>query len=384
MKKILALLMAITLLFTLSACTVGKPKDSSEPASAKDYEKPEGYVTALFIKINPEFTLYLDENNKVLDIDFMNDDARSLKDSIVFEGKDYKSVIKSIIFEANEAGFIKENAKIKLEALEATATDTADILDAAKSAVGEIATELKITLSVETTDTVGGQSEGTTSAADTSEDTQAEDSTGTTVSSTHVHKYSNPTCTQPATCECGATNAKVYGHVWLDATCKAPKTCKYCKAQYGDFGDHQIKDGACTVCGTTLYADITTMSQTDNYIGNYTVSGDELLGYGVNIGGNINDPELVVGLIVRFFSAVQTDPEQTPIIFNGKKYYSEGEGANPCSAQIIDNQLVVSDYGDTVKFALQKDGYLVVTESDAGNYPVGMLLSSNTSDFLTK
>lgn len=71
--------------------------------------------------------------------------------------------------------------------------------------------------------------------------------------STHEHDFSAPTCTEPATCECGETIGTAAGHKWVDATCTAPKTCSVCSLTEGNAKGHNevISDAKAPTCTTT-------------------------------------------------------------------------------------------------------------------------------------
>ena len=77
------------------------------------------------------------------------------------------------------------------------------------------------------------------------------------VFTTHTHSWSDPTCTEPAKCECGETQGEALGHTWADATCVAPKTCSVCGATEGEALGHTWADATCiapktcSVCGAT-------------------------------------------------------------------------------------------------------------------------------------
>ena len=117
MKKIIALMLVFTLAFTLFACG-GKNEtpdtDQSGPSAEEPFVKPENYAAVLVISINPQFQLYLDENNGVLAVEPINEDAKSFSDSIAFEGQSVEAVMGTIVEKANENGFINENATVDI------------------------------------------------------------------------------------------------------------------------------------------------------------------------------------------------------------------------------------------------------------------------------
>lgn len=72
------------------------------------------------------------------------------------------------------------------------------------------------------------------------------------------HKWTNATCTEPATCSvCGETAGDSLGHKWTDATCAEPKTCTICGETEGEpLGHHWLEatydaPRTCSICGET-------------------------------------------------------------------------------------------------------------------------------------
>ena len=64
----------------------------------------------------------------------------------------------------------------------------------------------------------------------------------------HTHTFSAATCTEPKTCNCGATEGSANGHSWQDATCVKPKTCTVCNTTSGSTTSHSYVTGKCTNC----------------------------------------------------------------------------------------------------------------------------------------
>ena len=94
MKKFISLILVLVLVFTLSACNsknTASDTDTSTPISSETFVKPENYASVLLVSINPQFKLYLDENNNVLAVEPINEDAKSFSKSIDFE-KPYKQM----------------------------------------------------------------------------------------------------------------------------------------------------------------------------------------------------------------------------------------------------------------------------------------------------
>ena len=66
------------------------------------------------------------------------------------------------------------------------------------------------------------------------------------------HNWGNATCTTGRICAmCGQEEegSDPLGHNWINATCTAPKTCRRCGATEGKVADHDFNGGICTDCG---------------------------------------------------------------------------------------------------------------------------------------
>ncbi len=104
----------------------------------------------------------------------------------------------------------------------------------------------------------------------TKEETKTEEIPG---DPSHIHSFSNATCTQAAKCHCGVVKGKPLGHDFSPATCIRPKICKICGESsggpehvggnatctelpvcelcgetYGDYAEHQFDEATGIVC----------------------------------------------------------------------------------------------------------------------------------------
>ncbi len=226
------------------------------------------------------------------------------------------------------------------------------------------------------------------------------------------HSWKAATCTAPKTCKlCKATEGKAAGHTWNDATCKAPKTCSLCAVTEGKPSDHSYANGACAVCGDSQYDDISKIDGKKYY----TWFVDEVKYEDEDSGETVSYNKLRVHSLFyssnfppEYHGESYSDGENTAYssdggylpkerfdgilagyvpIYEGQEYLlCEGGDPDVRKAEIIDNCLVVPYVG---KFALQKDGYLVLIEytggasEDSSNYiPVGTLYSTDQFEFV--
>ena len=67
------------------------------------------------------------------------------------------------------------------------------------------------------------------------------------ISSSHLHKFADATCTKPKTCEgCGVTSGSALGHNWQEATCTLAKKCKVCGVVQGKALGHNWQEATYT------------------------------------------------------------------------------------------------------------------------------------------
>ncbi|MBE7002142.1 MAG: hypothetical protein E7421_05570 [Ruminococcaceae bacterium] len=196
------------------------------------------------------------------------------------------------------------------------------------------------------------------------------------------HSWNNATCTTPKTCtKCGATEGNAAGHSWSAATCVAPKTCKTCNITEGTKGEHTYTNGVCSACGATNVLNPKTNLSTKEYVGNFKVSGTDLIGAGIQKDGD------VLLVLDRIFTSEPDEDHKggAQLIYKGKTYYSVGAGQTPHYYELTDTEVVIkggywgSDDTEavTIKLILQGDGTLKVTYSTNANFPVGAILTTD-------
>lgn len=224
-KKIFALLMAVSLLFTLAACKSNEKLSSYNSSSTTDtvaFTAPENYATVLLVTINPEFKLYLDEQGSVLAVEPVNSDAKSMANDVENIKGDLETVIHDIVLAADKGGFVKENATVNFQVtmVKDGTINTDDILNIAKEATNKVFVDSEKTIDVNVSvaedalkETVSSNEEASSTNITTSAESQ------TTASQTHKHSYSAATCTEPKKCSCGATEGKALGHKYSNGTC---------------------------------------------------------------------------------------------------------------------------------------------------------------------
>lgn len=394
LKRSFALLIALSLLFSLAACN--KPKEpTNKPATSEDaFEKPEAYAAVLLLRINPQIKLYIGNDNSALAVEAVNDDAKQILDSVLAKAADFSEVIKSFVKAANSKGFIQEDAKIEIEIAELKddKIDQNELLNKASLAASDAAAELEIALEVvlpskeasddkANADQTPDENAGAPEATDPPAPTQQNQNPPAN-NNGHTHRYSNATCTEPAKCSCGATNGAALGHSWQNATCIAPKTCKTCGATEGGTGDHAYANGVCSVCGASLYLNPKTNISSSEYVGKFRVDGTMLIGVGLLFEGD------VCVVLDRFYNSAG-EPGGNSVTYKGTVYHSEGAGQTPYNYEFTDSEIIIKGSlwaenhdGITMKLVLQANKMLKVTQSSNPQFPVGTILSTNIYDVL--
>lgn len=372
MKKIIALMLAVILVFAFSACgekSTSTKTDSSIPANTEEFIKPENYTSVLQITINPIFKLYLDENNIVLAVEPVNEDAKSFSDSIEFENTSVEKVIENIVEQSSKNGFIKDNATVNFEMAEQKdGIDNSDILTKVISAANKKATELNVEIKTETkendnTETSENLNNTESSKPETTTDNHETKPKPTESKPTHTHSFSAATCTTPAKCSCGETKGSALGHKWQNATCTSPKTCSVCKATEGDKLNHTYdKEGICSLCNAKdpnfVYPKVSSMNGTWK---SYYVEGNLLIGHIHSFVPNglpytYYVEEMVYGTKEEIISNNWTLENKESIVCEGITYYFMGGGEALCGVFEESNDKIVTTNcnSDEKKMVLQR------------------------------
>ncbi len=353
MKKLLALVLALSFVFIFVAC--GEEEAPSDTASVSssietlEFVKPENYASVVLVTINPQFRLYLDINGDVLAVEPVNSDAKSIVSKITAKSGDIKAVIENVVTATKDGGFVKENATVNFEVTEVknTEVDTSVILDKAKTSaessfrVNGIAAEVK-----------------TSVADDIIKDTSSALPSDASEPA-HSHSFSTATCEKPAVCSCGATDGEALGHNYKDGVCTR---CKAVDSNHV-FSSVISKKGAWDFLfmnGDTLYSCSLYLSGT----------ADD---WGCNLGiGDYMDSSSIG------FDEMKSDC----IVYNGKYYYvGRGDGDALKSVAENKNTVTVTDLNGN-QLVLTKTGEKTMTVKTSpasftvfGKIPEGIVLT---------
>jgi len=166
MKRILAILLAVALVFSISACgtnTSENPAESEKtPAEEKEpgdqeiseistdellSDAPDTYDYALRISINPEFILYLVEH-RVVAYQALNADAQKVDERAAIEDRDLFEALNDIVRSSYEEGFLEDGGDVTVTMVSAfqTEAEANELLTEAKGMVTDIAKDCGISV----------------------------------------------------------------------------------------------------------------------------------------------------------------------------------------------------------------------------------------------
>lgn len=177
MKKIAALLLAVVMLLGLAAC--GNETLSGNNGDRKGEEMvpiPPSSICSVWIKINPEFLLYLDENNSIAGMSCLNEDAEKAFEGVDVTNVDFENGLHILLDAVYDAGYISGNELViqwDISAASAVEFDKSDILEVFSGVTEAFADEKELDPSVsmetaEDDDAIGGEDEvDTEDTADT-------------------------------------------------------------------------------------------------------------------------------------------------------------------------------------------------------------------------
>lgn len=375
MKKLLAILLALALVFSFAACGKKEPADSSlstndtNATTQTGFTAPENYATVLLVTINPQFKLYLDASNKVLAVEPVNDDAKAVAKDNTFTGE-LDAVIEKIVTAANDGGFVKENATVNFEVTELVNKEvkTDELLANVKTIADTAFKNINVNININVNVNVN---------VNQNEQTPSQNTSNKPISSEHTHSYKAATCTEPQKCACGATKGNALGHAYKGGKCTRcgiadPNAAKYtsvltkagfwsCRYIYmnGDVGE-QLYDATLIFKspGGEEYADYE----------------DSMIFVG---GSRLAEPEDITMYPEEVFE------------YNGKHYMGAfGNGGNALGkVEEKNNTIVLTDPdgdGDTIKLQRISETTLKVVScsgeySDLRKIPVGTVLTFSTT-----
>lgn len=217
MKKyllsIIAVALCVVLCCSFTACNSNKaPKNEGDD---NGFVKPVGYASIVEVKINPTVNLYLDADNNVMAIEYVNKDAEETYKASEGEliGKSVSDCVTQIVEKAADSGFLEENKKVTINLVATVDTvDDKKVLKEAVKAVKQVIDDKKLNSEV---NVKKGGKDVDSETFEPMEKPEEEDSLKEC-----EHSFKGATCTAAKTCEkCGKTEGKAKGHSYEGDTC---------------------------------------------------------------------------------------------------------------------------------------------------------------------
>ncbi len=163
MKKLFAIILCLAMLASFAACGEGETpsgtgsEGGTSSVVADEFKAPETYSSIVQITINPVVNLYLDENNIVLAVEMVNQDAKdtysAVKTDIV--GAKLDAGVEKLIDKAKEGGFLAADKAptVTIDVVECKIAEKKfAIMSEAGSTVKEKLTENKIVAEISVKD----------------------------------------------------------------------------------------------------------------------------------------------------------------------------------------------------------------------------------------
>lgn len=140
-------LLSFLLVFVLFLSGCGKTTESGESDIS---EFPEDFAYTVLVTINPEMKLYMNESDKILAVEYLNDDAKAAYSDKEIIGMTLEDGLAGIVETAIDKEYLKDGRSITLE-LDEVKTDSGDkdtVLSSADNAIKAVLTEKNITAKV--------------------------------------------------------------------------------------------------------------------------------------------------------------------------------------------------------------------------------------------
>lgn len=159
MKKSAAVFLALLLMLMFAACAKNPSENTTETGEADtaftapeppsmpdiDTEKilsgaPEVYGSALYVKINPEFVLYVSDDGsfEVTGYEALNDDAKAIENRCALTGRSVYDAVTDIVHASADDGYLKAGGEVALHIIAGSDEyEINEILNRAEKAVSD-------------------------------------------------------------------------------------------------------------------------------------------------------------------------------------------------------------------------------------------------------
>lgn len=116
----------------------------------KAFVAPQEYAATLVVTINPEVRLYLNEQNEILAVEYLNQDAMEAYGDLKLEGQSCDAVVEQMVQAAIEQNYLKEgkDVTVKVEEVVSDAISPSDINAKLEVTVNKVITSNDMTANV--------------------------------------------------------------------------------------------------------------------------------------------------------------------------------------------------------------------------------------------
>lgn len=314
MKQFLSLLLVLTmgigLLLFLSGCD--RPAEDG-------FEKPAQYASVIQVTINPTVNLYLDTNNVILAVEYVNSDAADTYQAIETKlvGANLESGMDLVIKTAVEKGYLAQNKEVKVDLVEAKETVAqTQVLKTAVTAIESTLAEKEIAGTVTAMTKGETVSKEELDRADTPADTTTTTAVGTTTSVTTT-AVTTSTTTKKTTTKKGTTTTK-----------KAAVNPQTALKKGVGYAGYKLKDGG--------ILDEVVLQFQDDGMCQYAITS---------------------------YSDIDEGFNQGTVEYNGTTYYAIGDLGGTMEYTLT-SETVTLHGGKTLVFTMTEDGSLKVKENN--------------------
>ena len=173
MKKCIGYILTITILLALVLCGCGKKNDKEKEKETAAFTAPKEYASVVQVTINPTVNLYLDKDEKILAVEYVNADAKECYSKVESKlvGSKLEDGVNMVIETAEADGYLAKNKEVTIDVIETKQTEQKlEILsvatEAAKTFISEKKIEAEVVLTKATQKEVDDKAAADKAAAD--------------------------------------------------------------------------------------------------------------------------------------------------------------------------------------------------------------------------
>ncbi len=330
MKKLIASVLIICLLGTMLLSGCGKAVEPEQP-----FTPPENYVSVVQITINPTANLYLDAEDVVLAVEYVNTDAAECYQKVENEivGKKLEAAVNVVVSTAEQDGYFAENKAVTIDLVEAKNEEVkAEILNIATASAKAVLTEKKIEAEVKLSEASQKVVDDKAAADKAAADKAAADKAAADKAAADKAAADKAAADKAAADKAAADKAAKEKEL-KNPQKNLKKNVEYCMFELGE------TDETMTII-SIIFRDNGT--------------------YSIGLAPLLNDPY----------------GEGEYYIYNGNKYYVAGGGAGSGGTYTTTTERIILSGGESMEFSLTTDGQikLEIINEQNGHFAVGDLL----------